>query len=189
VGSGIRPISELPLYVVPDAAVRRPKPDDTNHLEPAPPKSNERRYQGLPAGGGATPAVILHGWTSLEIIHHVLLEPLDARDRFDRWWRDAPHELHVGRSHIRLDESRPPELAMRIVRGRAWLHALPPSFAVELELASWGRTHTAMYLRPTNKFLIAPSARRRRAWFALGHAAVDQIRDAVLTASGQPASG
>jgi hypothetical protein len=176
----MRPISELPLYVVADETERRPKPRDANPPEPSSPKQPERRYQGLPAGGGATPAVILHGWTSLEIIHHVLLEPLDARDRFDGWWRDAPHELHVGRSRIRLDESRPPELAMRIVRGRVYLHGLPPSLAVEMELAGWGRTHAAMYLRPTNKFLIAPSARRRRAWFAVGHAAVDQIRDAIL---------
>lgn len=178
----MRPISELPLYVIPDEAVRRPKPDDTNRPEPAPPKHPDRQYQGLPAGGGGTtPSVILHGWTSLEIIHHVLLEPLEARDRFDRWWRDAPHELHAGRSRIRLDESRPPELAMRIVRGRAYLHGMPPSLAVDMELASWGRTHAAMYLRPTNRFLIAPSARRRRAWFVLGHAVVDQIRDAILT--------
>jgi hypothetical protein len=38
-----------------------------------------------------------------------------------------------------------------------------------------------MYLRPTHKFLIAPSAHRRRVWFAIGHDVVDQIRDAILT--------
>ncbi len=178
----MRPISELPLYVVPDEPVRRRKLDEPEQptQPPPPPRRNERQYQGLPSGGSVTPTVTVHGWTSLEIIHHVLLEPLDARDRFDRWWRNAPQELHVGRSRIRLDEPRPPELAMRVVRGRADLHALPPSIAVEMELAGWGRNHAAMYLRPTNRFLIAPSAHRRRVWFAIGHAVVDQIRDVLL---------
>jgi hypothetical protein len=178
----MHPINDLPLYVVPDKTSRREKLDESEQPSPpAAPRREERQYQAMPAVGGSTPTVFTRGWTSLEIIHHVLLEPLDARDRFDRWWQDAPHELYFGRSRIRLDEPRPPELAMRLVRGRAYLHGLPPSTAVEMELAGWGRMHAAMYLRPTNKFLIAPSARRRRAWFALGHAAVDQIRDVLLT--------
>jgi hypothetical protein len=176
----MHPISELPLYVVPDKRPRRTPLDGAPEPSPAEPRHSAKPYQGLPSGGGATPSVLLHNWTSLEIIHHVLLEPLDARDRFDRWWQDAPHELCVGRSRIRLDESRPAEQTMRIVRGRAYLHGLPPSIAVEMELAGWGRGHAAMYLRPTNRFLIAPSARRRRAWFTVGHAGVDQIRDGLL---------
>jgi hypothetical protein len=178
----MRPINELPLYVVPDEPVRKRKLDEPEQPAPdaPPPRRSDRQYQGLPSGGSVTPTVTLHGWTSLEIIHHVLLEPLDARNRFDRWWKNAPHELSVGRSRVRLDEPRPPELAMRVVRGRAYLHAMPPSIAVEMELASWGRNHAAMYLRPTNKFLIAPSAHRRRVWFSVGHAVVDQIRDVLL---------
>jgi hypothetical protein len=180
VGSTMRPVNELPLYVVPDEPVRKHKPEEAPLPVPAPPRREPRQYQGLPSGGSVTPTVTLRAWTSLEIIHHVMLEPLDARNRFDRWWRNAPHELSVGRSRIRLDEVRPPELAMRLVRGRAYLHAMPPSIAVEMELASWGRNHAAMYLRPTNRFLIAPSAHRRRVWFTIGHACVDQIRDALL---------
>jgi hypothetical protein len=178
----MRPVNELPLYVLPDERVRRPKVEDLDEPvpPPSPPRRTDRQYQGLPSGGSVTPTVTLRGWTSLEIIHHVLLEPLDARNRFDRWWKNAPHELCSGRSRIRLEEPRPPELAMRIVRGRAYLHAMPPSIAVEMELASWGRNHAAMYLRPTNKFLIAPSAHRRRVWFSIGHDVVDQIRDALL---------
>jgi hypothetical protein len=176
----MRPVNELPLYVVPDEPVRKRKLEEPDQTAPAPPRREPRQYQGLPSGGSAPPTFVRHAWTSLEIIHHVLLEPLDARDRFDRWWKNAPHEISVGRSRIRLDEARPPELSMRVVRGRAYLHALPPSITVEMELAGWGRNHAAMYLRPTNRFLIAPSAQRRRVWFAIGHGCVDQIRDALL---------
>jgi hypothetical protein len=180
VGSTMRPVHELPPYVVPDEPVRRRKEGPEPPTAPSESRREARGYQNLPAGGIATPIVTSRGWTGLEIIHHVVLEPLDARDRFDDWWRHGPHELSAGRSRIRLDEPRPPELALRLVRGRAYLHGLPPSIAVEMELASWGKTHAAMYLRPTNKFLIAASAMRRRTWFTVGHAVVDQIRDALL---------
>src|SRR5207344_2330572 len=100
----------LPLYVVPDEPVRQRKIDEPDLPPPVAPRREARQYYGLPTGGSVTPTVISRGWTSLEIIHHVLLEPLEARDRFDRWWSNAPHELAVGRSRIRLDEPRPPEL-------------------------------------------------------------------------------
>jgi hypothetical protein len=176
----MRPVHELPLYVLPDESERRRKAAGTEPAAPSEHRREARRYQSLPAGGVPAPVVTSRGWTSLEIIHFVLLEPLDARERFDDWWRHAPHELSFGRSRVRLDEPRPPETALRLVRGRANLHGLPPSIAVEMELASWGKAHAAMYLRPTNRFLIAASAMRRRAWFAVGHAVVDQIRDALL---------
>jgi len=177
----MRPVHELPLYVLPDEPQRRRKvasPEAAAPVERRP--LYFRHYESLPAAGVSMAAVMSRGWTSLEIIHHVVLEPLDARDRFDDWWQRAPHELSVGRSRVRLDETRPPETAMRLVRGRAHLHGLPPAIVVEMELASWGKAHAAMYLRPTTKFLIAASAMRRRVWFAVGHAVVDQIRDALL---------
>jgi hypothetical protein len=113
---------------------------------------------------------------SMEIIHHVFVDPTAGIDRFDDWWACRPRHLHVPHGTLRLRRIAPaPHREMRVARGRMWLHTSTLPVPVQLEVTARGTLHVKLVLRPARHAWDWIGWQRRWAWFAAGHGALDQL--------------